>query len=351
VAALAAPCRRLPVAPPHGTAAGLVEEGTLEQGFGTHIDEQFRLAIEASPCAMILVGAEGSIALVNREAERLFGYGPGELTGQSIEVLVPESLRRSHRAQREEFNTAPRPRPMGHRRDLTGVRRDGTAIPIEIGLNPLPTSGGRYVLAAIVDLTERKRYEQRISHQAQELKEANVKLSEMAVTDSLTGAWNRRAFLDQLEIQMEMALRTTRPMSVLILDLDHFKTYNDEYGHLAGDDVLKRAARILRDQARRSDYVARIGGEEFAIILPETDGKGAVRLGDRFRGALEEAEWPRREVTASIGGATLVFETPDRRPDTDWRSRLLTDADRALYHSKEHGRNRVTHVSELDRSS
>lgn len=317
-------------------------------GSGASIGEQFRFAIEASPCAMILVSAEGSIVLVNREAERLFGYGPGELAGQSIETLVPESLRRSHRAQRQEFNQEPGRRPMGHSRDLTGRRRDGTTLPIEIGLNPLETPEGRYVLAAVVDLTERKRFEQRISSQAEELKEVNARLAELAVTDHLTGLWNRRAFLDQLEIQMEMALRATRPMSLLILDLDHFKRYNDQYGHLAGDDVLKRAARILRHQARRSDYAARIGGEEFAIILPETDARGAVRLGERFRGALERAEWPRREITASVGGATLAFRAPDQRPDPDWRSRLLADADQALYHAKESGRNRVTHVDQLD---
>jgi diguanylate cyclase (GGDEF)-like protein/PAS domain S-box-containing protein len=313
----------------------------------TRFDEHFRLALDASPCAMVLVDAQGQIRLVNDAVAALFGYEPDELLGRPVETLVPDTFQEAHRGHRAGFLSAPRVRPMGRRRDLMGRRSDGADFPIEIGLNPLSTSHGVYVIGAIVDLTERKHLEHRITAQAQRLEEANVRLSEMAATDSLTDLWNRRSFLDQLTVQMELALRTTRPMSLLILDLDQFKPYNDQFGHLAGDEVLRMAAALMCQQARRSDYVARIGGEEFAIILPETDRAGALTLGERFRVAIEGATWPRRPMTVSIGGGTLTFERPDVRPEPDWRSRLLRGADRALYLSKQRGRNCVTHESEL----
>ncbi|MDH3369692.1 MAG: GGDEF domain-containing protein, partial [Gemmatimonadota bacterium] len=128
---------------------------------------------------------------------------------------------------------------------------------------------------------------------------------------------------------------------------DWFKPYNDEFGHLAGDEVLRSVSRILTEVARRSDYVARIGGEEFAFILPETDQPGAEHLGERFRLAIAEAEWSLRAITASIGATTVTLQRDNGDPPDDWRSQLLSEADKALYHSKEQGRNRFTHVKEI----
>lgn len=313
----------------------------------TFLDQRFQPAIDVSPCAMLVVNEDGVIELANPVAERLFGYDRGELSGRSVEDLIPQGARERHRAHRREYHVDPAARPMGLRRDLLGVRRDGTEIPLEIGLSPFETLHGIFVVAAIVDLTERKEFERHLSMQAEQLEVANAKLSQMAATDSLTETWNRRAFLDQIGIQMELALRTGRPMSIMIIDLDEFKPYNDAFGHMAGDEVLQQAAAIMRKEARRSDYVARIGGEEFAVILPETGREGTRRLAERYRSAIDEATWPRRKVTASIGAATLALEQAGRRPPPDWRSRLMAAADRALYHSKQQGRNRVTHVDEL----
>ncbi len=315
---------------------------------GKDLDETtLRTVIEAAPCAMILVNDTGSIALVNRATERLFGYDRSKLLGQPIEVLVPETAREAHHAQRQQFSDVPGVRPMGKGRDLMARHRDGTEIPVEVGLSPIHTPDGMFVLSAIVDLTERKRAEHRIAEQAQRLAEVNVELEAMASTDSLTSLWNRRAFLDHLGIQMESALRNGRPLSVLILDVDHFKPYNDHFGHLAGDEVLRRFADILLGMARRSDYIARLGGEEFGALLPETDEPGAVRLGERFRTAIEAVAWPRRPITASIGATTAHFTNNSPRPTSEWRSKLLMDADRALYYAKEHGRNRVVHVQDI----
>ncbi len=309
--------------------------------------ESFQLALEASPAAMVLVDDSGLIVYVNQQAERVFGYDRHKLLDKSIEVLVPRQFRQTHRTHRERFSQVPRTCPMGSRQDLTAVRSDGTEFPVEIGLSPVTTASGKFVLSAIIDLTERKRAEERIVEQARALEEANAKLAEMASTDSLTSVWNRRAFLDQLGIQMELALRTSRPLSVVFLDLDHFKLFNDEFGHLAGDEVLKYAAAILQRKARRSDYVARIGGEEFGALLPETDRLGSIRLAERFRAGIANATWPRRPITASFGVTTVEFAKTHVEMEVGERSRLLAEADRALYHSKGSGRNRVTHVWEI----
>ncbi|HKZ02296.1 MAG TPA: PAS domain S-box protein [Pyrinomonadaceae bacterium] len=123
-------------------------------------EERFRLAVESAPNAMVMVGEEGKIILINSQTERLFGYSREELIGQSIEVLVPERFRGRHPAYRADFSQEPQVRPMGAGRDLFGLRKDGTEVPIEIGLNPIETESGNLVLSSIVDITERKRSEQ-----------------------------------------------------------------------------------------------------------------------------------------------------------------------------------------------
>ncbi|MDP3543157.1 MAG: PAS domain S-box protein [Elusimicrobiota bacterium] len=121
-------------------------------------DERFRLAVEASPSAMIMVDRAGVIVMVNTQTEKLFGYSRGELLGQKIELLVPPRFRAAHPAHRAGFHAAPRARPMGAGRDLHGLRKDGSEIPVEIGLTPIEASEG-LVLASVIDITERKRAE------------------------------------------------------------------------------------------------------------------------------------------------------------------------------------------------
>jgi diguanylate cyclase (GGDEF)-like protein/PAS domain S-box-containing protein len=319
----------------------------LREARAAVMSEVCRVAMESSPSATVVVDAAGRVVMVNREAEHLFGYRDAELVGHSIEILVPEVSRANHVTYREAFSEDPSARPMGFQRDLSARRRDGSIFPVEIGLNPIHTSNGIFFVSAIVDLSERKLAEQQIVKQAKMLERAFGGLLEMASTDSLTSLWNRRAFLEQLTIQLDQAVRSGQPISVLLVDVDHFKSYNDSYGHLAGDEVLKGVAGVLRAKARQSDYVARIGGEEFGVILPETDRSGSVQLAERFRIAIDDESWPRREITASFGASTVAFARTVPRPEAPGFSEVLAAADQALYYSKEHGRNCVTHFSDL----
>jgi diguanylate cyclase (GGDEF)-like protein/PAS domain S-box-containing protein len=309
--------------------------------------EIFREAMEAAPNAMIVVEADGTMAWANPAAERLFDYESGELVGQSVELLVPPGLKRTHRRSRFRFADDPENRPMGNLRDLRAVTRDGSQIPVEIGLSPIDTPTGFVVICAIIDLTARKRAERNLAEAGELLARKNEKLLALVATDGLTSLRSRRAFMEDLTTQLEVSVRHARPLSVLILDIDHFKLYNDSFGHLAGDEVLKQVGRILLKIARRSDFVARLGGEEFGIILPETDKAGAGVLGERFRRAIERADWPNRSVTASLGATTVEFGQAVPRPKSPEISVILGEADRALYRSKETGRNRVTHVADM----
>ncbi len=128
----------------------------------------FRLAFESSPTGKVVTDQHGTILIVNQETERLFGYPRGELVGQSVDLLVPERYRRRHPASRQAFYAAPRSRPMGAGRDLFGLRKDGTEIPIEIGLNPVPTPDGLLILTTIVDISQRRHLEGQL-RQAQKL--------------------------------------------------------------------------------------------------------------------------------------------------------------------------------------
>ncbi len=145
-----------------GTAPGKPNDRDFIRKLGEHIraDERFRLALESSPSAMVMVGHEGKIDLVNSQAEKLFGYTREELMGQTIEMLVPESSRKSHATLRGEYMAHPQARPMGVGRDLLARRKDGTLFPVEIGLNPIESEEGNWVLSSIVDITERKRAEE-----------------------------------------------------------------------------------------------------------------------------------------------------------------------------------------------
>jgi PAS domain S-box-containing protein len=132
-------------------------------------EARFRAVVESSPNGMVMIDREGKVVLVNREIERLFGYRRDELLGQPIEVLVPERLRGRHPAFRDSFFVSPQTRAMGAGRDLFGVRKDGSEIPVEIGLNPLETDEGLFVLASVVDIAQRKRSEQELRRSNEEL--------------------------------------------------------------------------------------------------------------------------------------------------------------------------------------
>jgi two-component system, cell cycle response regulator len=168
-----------------------------------------------------------------------------------------------------------------------------------------------------------------------------ARLERLATTDPLTQMLNRRALMERLATELDRAQRYALTLSVMMIDIDHFKKVNDTFGHLAGDEVLREMAQIVQREARTVDIVARYGGEEFVVVLPETAREGAVAFAERVRARVEEAQlvtgdqysWLR--VSVSVGVAT-VPDTPAFTPED-----IIAAADEALYRAKAEGRNRV----------
>ncbi len=203
-------------------------------------------------------------------------------------------------------------------------------------------AGARLTLVQVTDVTPTVRRESLLRTHVDEM-------HLMARVDALTGVSNRRAFAESLESEVRAALRAKSPLGLLMIDIDHFKTYNDHYGHPAGDQCLKEVAALLQRVVRRPrDRLCRYGGEEFAVLLPGTPLEGVVGVGreivEKIRAiALPHAARPdgRGLVTVSVGGASMVPVQPEEA------STLLRLADEALYAAKAGGRDRLCHAPHL----
>ena len=170
----------------------------------------------------------------------------------------------------------------------------------------------------------------------------NVRLFESATYEGLTGLLRREAILEQLDRELERALRYGRPLTVAMADLDHFKAINDRHGHLAGDSLLRRMAEVIAGGLRGTDWIGRYGGEEFLLVLPETGMEGAAAVAEKIRCSVQGTpvpldDGPPARATVSIGLASLDGAGQGKILGRD----LIAAADRSLYEAKHAGRNRV----------
>ncbi len=303
--------------------------GRAERLSGAHVDvteahraeERFRLAVEVTPNPMIMSDERHRIVLANSQASRLFGYSAQELIGQSIQMLIPQPLRDRHAAHMRSFAHETPNWRMGLGRDLYARHKNGQNIPIEISLTTLHTSEGRFVLASIVDLQEKQESERHIHR--------------LAHYDVLTELPNRLLLRDRVAQAISAARRDQTRVGVLFIDLDHFKNINDTLGHRIGDLLLLDISKRLRMLMREQDTVSRIGGDEFVVVLPETNADGAVHVAGKILASVAQActiEQHELMVTPSIGIAMY----PEDGGDFDT---LCQQADTAMYRAKQDGRN------------
>ena len=319
----------------------------------------FRSAITAMQDGLILIGADGIIRLANEAAERIMGAQSNSLTGRDF-LKASEGRISLECADMKKLNPIQVCLDSSEPQNnvimlITHPHSEQTVVSVNCA--PLVHDGDKKpysVVATLTDITERRDNERKISDQMKsltqayskmerqqwKLKEANQKLEALAVTDGLTGLKNHRAFQERLGYEFDRARRYNTQLSLVILDVDFFKSYNDEFGHPAGDEVLKILGNILESRIRSTDMAARYGGEEFVVILPNTDTVGASAMAERFRKAFERRNWPNRQVYASFGVSTLGPATMDRKE-------LIREADEALYHAKQNGRNRVSHYAAM----
>lgn len=307
--------------PEDGSFLGIGREAAPERGR----DDRFRIAVESAPNAMMVVAPGGKIVQANAEAEKLFGYSRRELLDLSVDDLVPGRFRARHSALCGGYFAEPRPRAMGSGRDLCGLRKDGREIPVEIGLNPMSTGEGTFAMVSLVDLTKRKRREERLRKES--------------LRDPLTGLYNRRYLEATLDREIHRCGRKKRPLAVIFMDVDRFKRFNDVLGHAAGDTILRQTGRLLETGTRRGDIACRYGGEEFVLVLPETGAESALRRAEELR---REAGDLRLRGTGQAGGRITFSIGVASFPAHGASSReLLEAADRALYRAKRAGRNRA----------
>lgn len=295
-------------------------------------ERKVRAMSEAMLDAMVVVDSNSLISFWNPAAQRIFGYTEEEARGRDVHDLIadPADTIGIKEGMRRFSKNGDGP-VVGATRELTARRKDGAQFPCEITVSSFSLDQQWYAVGTIRDITRRKQYEQQ--------------LRDLATTDELTGLANRRALLQQAEAELDRAKRYGRPFSLLMLDLDHFKRVNDTYGHDVGDKVLEALARSGEKALRDSDVLGRLGGEEFAAILPETTAEKAREVAERLREGVgrvrvEEPSAPDGavQVTISVG----VAEFNEQRPTVD---AVLKAADKALYQAKETGRNRTVVAS------
>lgn len=317
--------------------AALVRERQATAVIVAENESRYRDLFDNMDEMVLSIRPDGKLLYANRAFREVLGYSEGEIPDLSLfQIVHPEDQAYCRTMFVRELT--------GEKLDAISFRvvtRAGGVIFVE-GSSQFRLEDGRPVCTRSIfrDVTLRREHERRLEDYQRMLEEANAELQELATTDPLSGLKNRRAFREKLDEEFARATRYGAPLSVLLLDVDHFKKFNDAFGHPAGDEVLKKVARLLTDNARSTDFVARYGGEEFAVILPNADREGALVQAERCRQAIADAPWEQRGVTASFGVSTLGLAHEDG-------SSLISEADEALYLSKKEGRNCVHHAGAL----
>ena len=298
-------------------------------------EEKFRMVTRTMGEAVLMIDTKGRIRLWSDSAQRMLGYSSREALGRFLhEILVQDPYLANVIKEMESFyKKSFRVRKI-RPREVNAVKKDGTHLPVEISVTPLIQDGKQVAIGVLRDLSERKMAEA----------EKNDLLA-LSTTDGLTGLANRRCFDEVLHEEYIRHSRSGGCLSLIFMDIDHFKAFNDTYGHIKGDQCLKRVARVLgRCAHRRSDLAARYGGEEFACILPETGSRGAVAIAKKIRKSIAALAIPHeksgvaRYLTVSLGVVTVSC-TVDQAPEF-----ILSQADEQLYKAKASGRNRIESI-------
>ena len=299
-------------------------------------DAIFRLIVENATDLIICGDAERNRTYVSPSSRAMLGYEPSELLGGHAYSLV-------HPADLERVSTAfGSIGPECPCIDLSFRmrRKDGSHVWIEGRYRHIPPHDG--LVAILRDVSAQKLAEEQLAQANQQLAAANEVLRTLAHTDGLTGLANRRRFDELIAEEWHRAHRQQLPLGVILIDVDWFKNYNDQYGHLAGDDCLRCiGAAIVSGVRGPGDHVARFGGEEMAVLLPVADRTGTLRVAERIVAAvlaqaIPHLGSPYGRVTASAG-ACAMLPMDERHAVTN----LIRHADRALYKAKSGGRNRA----------
>lgn len=277
-------------------------------------------------------------AYIGPQIEKLLGWTPASW------VSAEDWASRMHPEDREwvvNFCVSQSKAGTDHEADYRALTKDGDYVWIRDVVHVVRNESGEVdsLVGFMFDISERKKTEQQLIALQKELEELSFK-------DSLTGVANRRMFDSIMEVEWANARRNNQPLSLILFDIDYFKQYNDEYGHLQGDACLKQVAKVLSQAATRPrDFFARFGGEEFVLILPETDEQSAKKVAERCRNLIFKAQIPHAKslvsqlLTFSLGVATIIPTHHDEPVS------FIDLTDKRLYQAKQKGRNCVVNGS------
>jgi len=284
-------------------------------------EEKFKGIASSALDAIIMMDDAGRISYWNPAAEKIFGYSAREILDRDLhELLAPSRYHAAFEQGFAEFRRSGKGYKVGRSVELRALHKNGTEFPVEISLSPLELSNAWHSVGIVRDISDRKIMEE--------------KLRNMANTDQLTGAYNRHKFLECLDYEIKRVQRNKAPLSLVMLDIDHFKRINDTYGHSTGDTILRELVRIIRNGLRQVDVLTRWGGEEFLILLPDTKKLDAASLAERLRSMVSDHDFPQAgHVTISLGIAEL--ERNESVED------FINRVDEHMYLAKQSGRNRV----------
>ena len=289
-------------------------------------EEKFRLISASAHDAIVIMDQSGLVRYWNAAATSMFGYHESEVIGRDMhDLIAPPRYRESIQSGLAHFRQSGGTGVViGKTTETVAIRKDGHEFPIELSASALSIKGNLHSLGIIRDISERKRME-------------NV-LLELATTDPLTGAPNRRKFIEFANLELERFTKSGIPASIMMADIDHFKAINDRYSHATGDQVLRHFTSVAISALRHGDMIGRLGGEEFGILLPKTDSTQAMQIADHLRKIVSNTPLNTEEgdiyITVSIG--LYEFEGPSTTIET-----ALGHADEALYRAKRNGRNAV----------
>ncbi len=269
--------------------------------------------IENSTEGIVTTQSDGTIKTINKSFAQIFGCAKPDATGHHLSDYLPD-WNKLLKAQSNQITY-----------ETLAKRHDGGEFPIRITLTRFHSGLLAFYVGFLTDLSDAKRVQDQLLHEANH--------------DFLTGLHNRRFFEDQLELELSRSRRSKQPFALIMMDIDHFKSINDTYGHLVGDRVLAFLASELKKQARAGDVVSRYGGEEFMVLLPNTHTHEASRFAQRLRSKIEQLELINNtqhiHFTVSVG----VTCTPNGSNISSFE--IIEQADTAMYRAKNMGRNRV----------
>lgn len=287
--------------------------------------------LRCAPDAVFTASEDGVIETANPAAARLFGFASFETIGRDLGCFVPLLREGGHLTR----GAAALPFAQYETR---GVRKNGETFPVQVSVSETHLGREKIIVVFAKDITEQKRIEEALTAGNAQMHEENRSLSRMVMIDPLTEFLNRRGLQQILIHEIHWLQRDGEPLLACLVDLDAFKRVNDLLGHVAGDAVLKEVSRRLRESLRSTDYAARVGGDEFIVLLPQTNRAEALEVAEKARAAIARtvvrSDGEPLRVTASIGVVAMD-------PDGVSIDEILSEAHQALHRCKTSGKNRV----------